>query len=85
MGATPDALARLQSRLEQGLIAIVPAAAQDSNGSEPLIGWWLYDYQSKALRDEFQNGRHAETAEEMVQIGATWRSYNNGTVMESFP
>jgi hypothetical protein len=52
----PDAMARITSAIDSGLIVVVPVAPVDLGGSQ-RSGWWLIDPATGLTRDELDNGK----------------------------
>ncbi|MCY7417090.1 MAG: hypothetical protein LH650_01095 [Chloroflexi bacterium] len=61
-GASPAALARITARLRGGYTLLTPAIAPALYGTS-RTAWWYIDPATGVVRDEHENGRHAETAE----------------------
>jgi hypothetical protein len=61
-GASSDAVARMQQRLREGKILIVPESAAFLE-TGPITAWWVYDPALGQIRDEHESGRHSELVE----------------------
>jgi|GEM_PF-2359246 len=76
-GATSQALARMTARLRQGYSLLTPAIAP-SIYSTARTAWWLVDPITSAIRDEHEDGRHADTAEyggTTVRTTSKWQRF----------
>jgi hypothetical protein len=59
----PDVASRLKAGLNEGWVAVVPAAPVQLHGQE-RIGWWLVNTASGSARDVFEDGRGRAATEE---------------------
>lgn len=60
-----EAIARIRAHSAAGLSLLVPTRAVATGGGT-VLGWWLLDPATGALRDEFENGRHADMVERPI-------------------
>lgn len=76
-GASRDALARLQARLDAGYAVLAPATAPRV-GDEAVIAWLTVDPGTGLVRDEHQSGRHAAAVEYQINTSrsiSTWERF----------
>lgn len=79
-GATPEAIARIEQRLTEGFSVLTPSQAVE-RGDEWVTGWLAIDSDDGRVRDQYQNGRHADLTEEGGQQGAAmsrWQATKQG-------